>query len=222
MSYATDLFLLPCACAAFAFLYWMRWQGLSLDVKDVWARVKPRVGRIVITGLMVMFISNLVQMVGSLANGLISMVAGLLGFIPVVGSIVYALAYIASLLIVIAIALISLTALMFAMLNMADEDNGYSQLIMSTLRFMWGGRRDVGPGLGFLMLMAVAALAVCAALYGIFYAIMGATSALIVILVMLALFACAAIPLACAFITVLYMNEHERNGGRTYIYTQHN
>ena len=72
------------------------------------------------------------------------------------------------------------------------------------------------------MLMAVAALAVCAALYGIFYAIMGATSALIVILVMLALFACAAIPLACAFITVLYMNEHERNGGRTYIYTQHN
>ena len=222
LSYATDLFLLPCACAAFAFLYWMRWQGLSLDVKDVWARVKPRVGRIVITGLMVMFISNLVQMVGSLANGLISMVAGLLGFIPVVGSIVYALAYIASLLIVIAIALISLTALMFAMLNMADEDNGYSQLIMSTLRFMWGGRRDVGPGLGFLMLMAVAALAVCAALYGIFYAIMGATSALIVILVMLALFACAAIPLACAFITVLYMNEHERNGGRTYIYTQHN
>ena len=188
----------------------------------MWARVKPRVGRIVITGLMVMFISNLVPMVGSLANGLISMVAGLLGFIPVVGSIVYALAYIASLLIVIAIALISLTALMFAMLNMADEDNGYSQLIMSTLRFMWGGRRDVGPGLGFLMLMAVAALAVCAALYGIFYAIMGATSALIVILVMLALFACAAIPLACAFITVLYMNEHERNGGRTYIYTQHN
>ena len=39
LSYATDLFLLPCACAAFAFLYWMRWKGLSLDVKDVWARV---------------------------------------------------------------------------------------------------------------------------------------------------------------------------------------
>ena len=151
LSYATDLFLLPCACAAFAFLYWMRWQGLSLDVKDVWARVKPRVGRIVITGLMVMFISNLVQMVGSLANGLISMVAGLLGFIPVVGSIVYALAYIASLLIVIAIALISLTALMFAMLNMADEDNGYSQSDNEPPALYVGrsARRGAGAGLSY-------------------------------------------------------------------------
>ena len=47
-------------------------------------------------------------------------------------------------------------------------------------------------------------------------------TALIVLLVTLALISCAAIPLVCAFLTVVYMNELERQGGRTYIYTQHN
>ncbi len=220
LSYATNLFLLPCACAAFAVLYWMRWQGMSLDVKSTWARVRPKAGRIIMVGLMVMLLSNVVQMVGSLATGLISMIANILGFIPVIGAVVYALAYMISFVIVIAIALISLTALMFAMLGMADDVDGTSQLFMNTMRLMWGGRRDVVPALGFIMLAAACVIIVCAALYGILYAIAGAAAAVIAIVVMLALLACAAIPLVCAFITVIYMNEHERQGGRTYIFTQ--
>ncbi|MGN1069722.1 MAG: hypothetical protein ACI4P5_04875, partial [Candidatus Fimadaptatus sp.] len=113
ISYATDLFLLPCACAAFAVIFTMRWQGLALPVRDVWERVRPLVGRIFMAGIAVMFAMNLAEMLSSLLMGLLSMVAGLLGFIPVVGSAVYGIVCAASMLITLALSLLSVTILMF-------------------------------------------------------------------------------------------------------------
>lgn len=222
ISLATDLFLLPCACAAFAFIFSMRWQGLTLPPKDVWARVRPLVGRIMMAGIMVMFAMNLAEMLASLLMSLLSMVSSLLGFIPVVSPVIYGIVYIASLIIVLALSLLSITILMFTMLTMAGEGGGRGQLSMNTMRLLWGGRRDVLPSVGWLLLMTVAVLTLGAVLYGILFAAAGAMTALIVLLVTLALISCAAIPLVCAFLTVVYMNELERQGGRTYIYTQHN
>jgi hypothetical protein len=221
ISYATDLFLLPCACAAFAFIFSMRWQGMELPLKDTWERVKPLAGRIIIAGIMVMFVSNMAQMLAGLATGLLSMVAGLVGFIPVIGPVVYGIVFVLSMLIVLALMLLSLVVLMFTMLTMAGEGGARGQLMMNTVRLLWGGRRDVLPSIGWLLMMTAAVLTAGAALYGILFAIVGATAALIIILVTLALIACAAIPLMCAFITVVYMNEYERQGGRTYIYARH-
>ena len=221
ISYATDLFLLPCACAAFAIIFTMRWQGLALPVRDVWERVRPLVGRIFMAGIAVMFAMNLAEMLSSLLMGLLSMVAGLLGFIPVVGSIVYGVVYAASMLITLALSLLSVTILMFTMLTMTGENGGRGQLMMGTLRILWGGRRDVLPRLAWLLAACAAVLILGGALYGILFSVIGAQTALVIILVTLALLACAAIPLMCAFITVVYMKEYERQGGRTYIYARH-
>lgn len=221
ISYATDLFLLPCACAAFAVIFTMRWQGLALPVRDVWERVRPLVGRIFMAGIAVMFAMNLAEMLSSLLMGLLSMVAGLLGFIPVVGSIVYGVVYAASMLITLALSLLSVTILMFTMLTMTGENGGRGQLMMATLRILWGGRRDVLPRLTWLLAACAAVLVLGGALYGILFSVIGAQTALVIILVTLALLACAAIPLMCAFITVVYMKEYERQGGRTYIYARH-
>ncbi|MGN0742683.1 MAG: hypothetical protein ACI4L8_08520 [Candidatus Fimadaptatus sp.] len=221
ISYATDLFLLPCACAAFAIIFTMRWQGLALPVRDVWERVRPLVGRIFMAGIAVMFAMNLAEMLSSLLMGLLSMVAGLLGFIPVVGSVVYGIVYAASMLIMLALSLLSVTILMFTMLTMTGENGGRGQLMMATLRVLWGGRRDVLPKLAWLLAACAAVLALGGALYGILFSVIGAQTALVIMLVTLALLACAAIPLMCAFITVVYMNEYERQGGRTYIYARH-
>ena len=221
ISYATDLFLLPCACAAFAVIFTMRWQGLALPVRDVWERVRPLVGRIFMAGIAVMFAMNLAEMLSSLLMGLLSMVAGLLGFIPVVGSIVYGVVYAASMLITLALSLLSVTILMFTMLTMTGENGGRGQLMMATLRILWGGRRDVLPRLTWLLAACAAVLVLGGALYGILFSVIGAQTALVIILVTLALLACAAIPLMCAFMTVVYMKEYERQGGRTYIYARH-
>ena len=221
ISYATDLFLLPCACAAFAIIFTMRWQGLALPVRDVWERVRPLVGRIFMAGIAVMFAMNLAEMLASLLMGLLSMVAGLLGFIPVVGSIVYGIVYAASMLITLALSLLSVAILMFTMLTMTGENGGRGQLMMGTLRILWGGRRDVLPRLAWLLAACAAVLVLGGALYGILFSVIGAQTALVIILVTLALLACAAIPLMCAFITVVYMKEYERQGGRTYIYARH-
>ena len=208
ISYATDLFLLPCACAAFAVIFTMRWQGLALPVRDVWERVRPLVGRIFMAGIAVMFAMNLAEMLSSLLMGLLSMVAGLLGFIPVVGSIVYGVVYAASMLITLALSLLSVTILMFTMLTMTGENGGRGQLMMATLRILWGGRRDVLPRLTWLLAACAAVLVLGGALYGILFSVIGAQTALVIILVTLALLACAAIPLMCAFMTVVYMKEY--------------
>lgn len=221
ISYATDLFLLPCACAAFAVIFTMRWQGLALPVRDVWERVRPLVGRIFMAGIAVMFAMNLAEMLASLLMGLLSMVAGLLGFIPVVGGIVYGIVYAASMLITLALSLLSVAILMFTMLTMTGENGGRGQLMMGTLRILWGGRRDVLPRLAWLLAACAAVLVLGGALYGILFSVIGAQTALVIILVTLALLACAAIPLMCAFMTVVYMKEYERQGGRTYIYARH-
>lgn len=221
ISYATDLFLMPCACAAFAIIFTMRWQGLALPVRDVWERVRPLIGRILMAGIAVMLAMNLAEMLSSLLLGVLSMVAGLVGFIPVLGPIVYGVVYAASLLLVLALSLLSITVLMFTMLTMTGENGGRGQLMMSTVRVLWGGRRDVLPRLSWLLAVCAAAIALGGALYGILFALIGARTALVIMLVTLALAACAAIPLMCAFLTIVYMNEFERQGGRTYIYARH-
>ena len=172
-------------------------------------------------GIAVMFAMNLAEMLSSLLMGLLSMVAGLLGFIPVVGSIVYGIVYAASMLITLALSLLSVAILMFTMLTMTGENGGRGQLMMGTLRILWGGRRDVLPRLAWLLAACAAVLVLGGALYGILFSVIGAQTALVIILVTLALLACAAIPLMCAFITVVYMKEYERQGGRTYIYARH-
>ncbi|MGN1070870.1 MAG: hypothetical protein ACI4P5_10655, partial [Candidatus Fimadaptatus sp.] len=113
------------------------------------------------------------------------------------------------------------TILMFTMLTMTGENGGRGQLTMATLRILWGGRRDVLPRLAWLLAVCAAVLVLGGALYGILFSVIGAQTALVIILVTLALLACAAIPLMCAFMTVVYMKEYERQGGRTYIYARH-
>lgn len=221
ISYAVDLFLLPCACAAFAFIFSMRWRGMALPLKATWQRIRPLIGRIMIAGIAVMLAGNFVQMAVSLISGLLSMVAGLLGFIPLIGPLVYGGVFILLMLLTIGMLLITITVLMFTMLTMTGERGGRGQLMMGTMQILWGGRRDVMPSVLWLLAMSAALLAVGAGLYGILFAATGAVVALVTILIVLALIACAAIPLMCAFLTVVYMHEYERQGGRTYIYTQH-
>lgn len=220
LSYAMELLLVPGACAAFALIFATRWQGMALELGEVWRRVRPLIMRIVIVGFTVMIASNFAQLAVSLVSGLMSMVAGLLSFIPFVGTLVYWVVCAALLAIWLGMALLELTALMFAMLTMTGEGGARGQLLGNTLRVLWGGRRDVLPSVGWLMAACVLALAVCALVYGVVLAAAGAVAAVVAALVVLALIACAAIPLMCAFLTVLYMREHERQGGRTYIYTR--
>ena len=220
LSYAMELLLLPGACAAFALIFATRWQGMALNLSEVWRRVRPLIMRIVMAGFAVMIASNFAQLAVSLVSGLLSMVAGLLSFIPVIGMLVYWVVCAALMVIWLGMALLELAVLMFTMLTMTGEDGARGQLLNNTLRVLWGGRRDVLPSVGWLMTACALALIVCAAVYGVVLAAAGAVAAIVAALIVLARVACAAIPLMCAFLTVLYMREHERQGGRTYIYTR--
>lgn len=142
------LFLAGCAYSLAA-----RWEHRPFDLSSAFIAVKVRIGRVLLTGVVVWAVMMGLDMLLDLVRLLLQATQSLLGWIPLAGVVVSGVVTILLLLIANSLSFLGEAALICALLALLGDGLWGAAQTKQALRILWGGRTDVWPAMTTLFLL---------------------------------------------------------------------
>lgn len=147
LSLLSGALLEPLFFAACAYALAARWEQRSFDLTSTCVAIRARIGRVLLTGVCVWLVIWGVEMLSGLLHSLLLLVDSLLGWMPLVGTLIAWLATALLFTVSSALAFLSETMLIAALLALLGDGFWASAQARQVLRIFWGGRTDLWPGL---------------------------------------------------------------------------
>lgn len=204
----SSILVTPLAAGMMTYAVSARWEGRGARLMDAYHLVRIRFKQVVLTGIGAGLIVMLMNWFARVAYGLIGLLPALLGWIPLVGTLISGIAAVAIWLVALLMSFVAHVALVSGMLTLTADGLWGKPQLHRALTILWGGRQHTLPQLTLVLALWIVVTAVCEALNWI---PLGAAGLLPGALLNAALSA-----LSMTAVSVIYLRERDRIDGARY------
>ncbi len=204
LSLIGGILVTPLAAGMITYASSASWEARGARLIDAWHLARIRFRRIVLTGIVAGLIVTGMGWFASMIYSLIGLLPMLLGWIPLLGAAISAIASCVVWLVALAMEFIAHIALVVGMLTLTADGMWGRMQVTRALTIMWGGRKNTMPCLLLLLALWVAVRGLCTllgwALPGVGMVAGAALNALLTAVSMTA-------------VSVIYLRERDRQEG---------